>query len=209
MELITYLHGYFYTKQQLLEMTQTSEDELEQYQAAGMMPQPSYRITLDITCDSFFGKHQENNEQTYYAKGYATWLHGLRSLSNEKEAFQVFSNHYRDVLDGLKGMGHDTSHPKLSSSLSEHLAEEWKHFIDGTYGLCTKSGLAEDIATKELAITEITSFLEKTHLTGPEKQQLKRAVDLLDHASALFAPHERDQSSRKRLVDDVRDKYHF
>ncbi|MCG7552244.1 DUF6058 family natural product biosynthesis protein [Pseudoalteromonas sp. Of11M-6] len=32
-------------------------------------------------------------------------------------------------------------------------------------------------------------------------------VDLLDEASALFAPHERERSSRKRLIDDVRAKF--
>ncbi len=32
-------------------------------------------------------------------------------------------------------------------------------------------------------------------------------MNLLDAASSDFAPHERERSSRKRFIDDVREKY--
>jgi len=83
-----------------------------------------------------------------------------------------------------------------------HLAAEWRHFLDGTYGLCTVSGLPEDIAAKELAIALIRETAGAPALADPDR--LRRTIDLLDKVSSPFAPHEVALSSRRRYVDDMR-----
>lgn len=66
-----------------------------------------------------------------------------------------------------------------------------------------------------MAIFEINRLSELGKLSVPElKSEFKRdlkaledAVNLLDEASALFAPHERLKSSRHRLVNEIRQKF--
>ncbi|RLM48934.1 hypothetical protein DVK02_18430, partial [Halobellus sp. Atlit-31R] len=89
------------------------------------------------------------------------------------------------------------------AGLAAHLREEWSHFLAGTYGLCTRCGLPEDIAAKELAICIIRE-LTATDNADPDRERLRQAVDLLDLSSSPFAPHERARSSRRRYIDAMR-----
>jgi hypothetical protein len=95
----------------------------------------------------------------------------------------------------------------MNSEFNNHLKQEWSYFIDGTYGLCTRSGLPEDIAAKEFSILEISELLELSELDQEQLSKLTLAVNLLDSSSSMYAPHERLQSSRHRLVNEVRRKY--
>ncbi|CUI06402.1 DUF6058 family natural product biosynthesis protein [Massilia antarctica] len=210
MELIRYLSDCFFTEEQLLAVSGIDADELAALQQRAMMPRPSYRLRLDVSCDSFFGMHQEHTQLDYYAKGYASWIGLLHSLGGEGEAFRVFAERYRGRLAQLKAAGLCTDNPKLGAGLDQHLREEWRHFLDGTYGLCTKTGLPEEIASKELATMIIREIIGKPLeqlLSTRDRICLTLAVDLLDTASSQFAPHERERSSRHSLIDEVRKTY--
>lgn len=193
MELIHYLNQHFLTRAQLLAGCAIDGDQLGQWQAHRMMPRASYRLRLDILCDSFFGAHHEQLAAEYYAKGYVAWAEVLRPLGGEPDAFAVFARRYRARLDQLAASGYACPERLAADG---HLAAEWEAFLDGTYGLCTVSGLPEDIAAKELAI----ALVRETD----DRAQLRRCVDLLDAASSLFAPHEVARSSRHRYVDEMR-----
>ena len=199
MELLHYLQQHFFTTEQLLDHSAINLDQLRHWQEHCMMPKPSYQLTLNISCDSFFGQHCEQHDVGYYAKAYVSWIKLLRSLDSEQEAFAVFAQRYRQRLEQLAV--HECW--QVDDFTSEaHLAAEWRHFLDGTYGLCTVSGLPEDIAAKELAIALIR---ETAQVPAPgEPDRLRRAVDLLDSVSSPFAPHEVARSSRRRYVDDMR-----
>ncbi|MBV8635325.1 MAG: hypothetical protein JO002_12600, partial [Burkholderiaceae bacterium] len=183
--------------------------ELATMQARGVMPQPAYRLALDIACDSFFGRHQSQTDVAYYAKGYAAWINIVRNMQAE-DAFELFAQRYKAQLRQLAEAGMSAAHDKLNAGLDVHLGGEWQYFLDGTYGLCTRSGLPEDIAIKELATTVIKEITEERYdkpLSHAEHAKLAAAVGLLDAASAPFAPHERLRSSRYRLVDQMRTAY--
>ena len=210
MELIRYLNDGFFTEAQLLAVSGIDADALHALQARAMMPRPSYRLQLDVGCDSFFGSHTEHARVDYYAKGYASWIGLLQSLSSDAGAFRVFAERYRARLRQLGAAGLCTNAAKLNAELDAHLRAEWGHFLDGTYGLCTRTGLPEDIASKELAtviIDDIVSERGEQALTMRDRVCLTLAVDLLDTASTEFAPHERERSSRHRLIDQVRRRY--
>lgn len=193
MDLIHYLNQHFLTRTQLLARCAVEPDQLQQWQERRMMPRASYRLRLDILCDSFFGEHREQVAAEYYAKGYVAWAEILRPLGGELDAFAVFARRYRARLDQLAATG--LACPDRLAT-EGHLAAEWGAFLDGTYGLCTVSGLPEDIAAKELAITLIRET--------DDRAQLRRCVDLLDTVSSPFAPHEVARSSRHRYVDEMR-----
>ena len=193
MELIHYLNEHFLTRAQLLARCALDPDQLQQWQERRMMPRASYRLRLEILCDSFFGEHREQVAAEYYAQGCIAWAEVLRPLGSEREAFAVFARRYRARHDQLGATGRGTPDQLATDG---HLAAEWAAFLDGTYGLCTVSGLPEDIAAKELAIALIRE--------AGDPAQLRRCVDLLDAASSPFAPHEVARSSRHRYVDEMR-----
>ena len=207
MELIKYLNKHFITKQELLDITKITEHDLSKYQEDGVMPKCSYKIILNIKSDSFFGLHHDAQEIEYYAKGYSSWLAIIQSLNSTEAVYSVFANRYKIAIESLKEQGYSSTNSKVTSELNEHIKEEWGHFLNGIYGLCTKSGLPEDIAAKEFSILVINELSEHNELTPDQLNRLNLAVDLLDSASSLFAPHERLKSSRHRLVNEVRRKY--
>ncbi len=209
MELIRYLNDVFLNEQELLAAGGIDRSELDAMQKRGVMPLPSYTLKLDISCNSFFGFHQAQSDLAYYAKAYPAWIGTVRTMQAD-EAFDLFSRRYVSQLQLLKGAGISTTHEKLNTGLDAHLRNEWQHFLNGTYGLCTKSGLPEDIAIKELAvivIKDMTGERYDTRLTPTERAKLAEAVNLLDSASAPFAPHELARSSRHRLIDRMRTTY--
>lgn len=203
MELIRYLNDHFVTSDQLLAHCALRADELQRWQARRMMPKASYRLALDIACDSFFGAHREQQAVEYYAKGCVSWIDALRQIDGEQEAYAVFARRYRTRLCELAASG--MTHAQ-SFATDEHITAEWGHFLDGTYGLCTVSGLPEEIAAKEVAIAaihELDASCSRPH-GEVDRERLRNAVDLLDGASSRFAPHEVARSSRRRYVDDIR-----
>ena len=210
MELIRYLNDGFLTQEQLLAAAAIDQASFENLQQRNLMPRPSYTLNLDVSCNSIFGPHREQLEVAYYARNYLAWIDLIRSLSSNEDAFQVFSARYKARLQDLFASGLTTHHEKVNAGLDAHIVEEWGHFLDGTYGLCTKSGLPDDIAAKELAVLIVKEITEERYdkaLSPAERDRLTAAVNLLDAASAPFAPHERLRSSRYRLVDQVRSSY--
>ncbi len=207
MELVNYLNENFFTQQQLLALSKISEQQLLSFQDQDLMPKCAYKLNLNLTCDSFFGEFQEQQTIEYYAKGYTAWLGVVELVKNQNDLFNIFSMRYKRKIKELKAQGFACEHPKINEEIDSHIKEEWQHFLDGIYGLCTKSGLPEDIAAKELAILEINQLIETDNLDASSLAKLESAVDLLDAASSMFAPHERLKSSRFRLVDEIRRQY--
>ena len=198
MKLIKYLSDNFFTKQELLDISKVSEYKFEEFQAQGIMPRRSYKLNLELSSDSFFGLHKQKEEIEYYAKGYSSWLGVVQSIKTTEDIYSIFSERYTNEISRLMEQGHTSTDPKVNSKINLHIVEEWKNFLDGIYGLCTKSGLPEDIAGKELAILEINELSISDQLTGEQYNKLTRAVNLLDSSSSMFAPHERVKSSRHR-----------
>jgi hypothetical protein len=194
MNLATYLNKHF------LEAADLDSTLLAELQARGMAPKPAYRLRMAIDCESFFGPHSETCDARYFATGTPAWLADVAGLPDGAAAYALFARRYRDKLARLGAGPRDEA----------HLRDEWQHFLNGTYGLCTRDGLPEAIAAKEAAAANIKSIVEsrcEQALTADETAHLRHWVDVLDQASAPFAPHEAARSSRRRLVDDVRARY--
>lgn len=208
MQLIQYLNDYFHTGGELLAAAGIDAAGLARLQQRRMVPRASYRLRIDVACNSVFGPHTEQDEVEYYARGCASWIGDVRALAGEEDAFGHFARLYRSRLERRANEGMVTDLSALNGGIEVHLRAEWDHFLNGTYGLCTKSGLPADIADKELAIAIIEGISASVQaLTRAETVYLSRIVDMLDTASALFAPHEVARSSRRRLIDEVRKQH--
>jgi hypothetical protein len=194
MNLTTYLNRHF------LDTGALDGALLAGLQQRGMAPAPAYRLRIAVECESFFGAHSETCETHYYASGTPAWLADVAGLPDAAAAHALFAQRYRDRVAQLGAA------PRTDA----YLREEWQHFLDGTYGLCSRDGLPETIADKEVAAANVKDIVDKGReqvLTAAELLYLRHWVNLLDRASAAFAPHEVARSSRRRLVDDVRAAY--
>lgn len=205
MELIQYLNLHFFTTGQLLERCGIDGAQLARLQQQRIMPGPSYRLRLDIGCDSFFGPHTEQVAVDYYSKGCAAWLEQTAGLHDEASVRELFMDRYSKRLGELAASGIAPSEPSFANA--ERLGQEWNAFLDGIYGLCTVSGLPEDIAAKEASIAVIRELTEGGEMNASGLARLRLAVDMLDSVGAKFAPHEAPRSSRRRYVDGVRAAY--
>jgi Family of unknown function (DUF6058) len=190
--LLAYLDNHLLEESRLLAATSFNAATLHALQARRMVPQPAYRLRLAVQCESFFGPHAEETALRYYAIGMPAWIDAVRHLDGEEAAFDLFARRHAARLR------------ELDPAAGADLAAEWRGFLDGTYGLCTKTGLPEEIAAKEWAAAQVTRLVAGKR---PDRAALAAAVDLLDAASSPFAPHERARSSRHRLVDAVRERF--
>lgn len=205
MELMHYLNLHFFTTEQLLERCGAGLERLEQLQRRRMMPCPSYRLRLDIGCQSFFGAHVEQAAFDYYPKGCPAWFTQAAALDGEAQARELFLKRYRSRLAELAASGIVPSDPAFANEA--HLDKEWQAFLDGIYGACTVSGLPEDIAAKEASVSVIRELIDGGSVGQRSHGRLRQAVDMLDSVAAPFAPHELARSSRRRYVDEVRAAY--
>ncbi len=207
MELINYLNQNFYSKAEFLQRAGLTAEKLAQLQSLKVMPLASHKIQLTVACDSLLGDYHNVQTIEYYAKGYLPWLVDISALDIQQSAQSLFTDRYKLKLQQLQGEGFINTDINLQDNFNSFVEQEWQHFLQGTYGLCTKSGLPEDIAAKELAVMIIKQLTEKESLNTMEINKLEKAVNLLDSASSLFAPHERAQSSREILINQIRNKY--
>ncbi|WDE00976.1 DUF6058 family natural product biosynthesis protein [Thalassomonas actiniarum] len=219
--LTEYLNDHFYTRSQLLTLAKLDESSFARLLDKKIMPGASYRMKTTLALDSFFGEHRQEEERQYYARGYLSWLQYLGELEAEKAdgqdikaiVFADFCSRYQAKLTALAAQGFHLPIMADKARLDALLLSEWQHFLNGTYGLCTRSGLPEDIAAKELAIVMIKAIvgegleLDVAALAPGQSKQLTKAVDLLDQASSAFAPHEVKRSSRELYINRVRLKY--
>ncbi|HTD05331.1 DUF6058 family natural product biosynthesis protein [Undibacterium sp.] len=222
MSLLDYLNANFYTTSQLLAKSGIDAGTLHAWENAGCMPMPSYRLEMQLHCQSFFCGHDETQQLDFYARDYVEWLGFLHTLSPSaslvRQAYTAFHERYSAQALKLFLQGIQPARFKAQAggadlaALDAHIGEEWLSFLKGTYGLCTRSGLPEDIANKEmatLAIDEITDRQRKEALTTAESVDLIKAMRLLDQASSMFAPHERAGSSRQRCIAAAAEKYNL
>ena len=177
MQLLNYLNQYFYTKSQLLELSGINEADFNTFQQKKMMPLASYKIDLSISGYSFFGDYDNAQCTEYYAKGYLTWLGEISEIKDETSAKLLFTERYKSQLIHLAEQGFLSSNTMQAQVLNSHIAQEWSHFLKGIYGLCTQSGMPEDIASKELAVIIINELIIHAELNKSDLLKLESAVN--------------------------------
>jgi len=217
---IDYITENFLTLEKLATLSKVPVEQLREMMAANCLPGPAYEVTGHYTVRSIFGEHQETVCRAYYPKSHVVKAQAIAAnsdgYSKQNAALrQAFYRDYKKILVTKKavdfGLEHlfDEAGQVKGDAADKLLASEWQHYLDGTYGLCTRGASVEEIAMKE---TMIAKIIYLTDLLDQEKSQslvddLRCAVDALDAVSAPFGPHEVASSSRGRYIDAVREKY--
>ncbi|WP_147386097.1 DUF6058 family natural product biosynthesis protein [Pseudoalteromonas sp. MSK9-3] len=200
-----YLQSNFLSQAQLIEQSNISETAFDKLLEQGAVPKPSYLLDFSLSCHSYFGEHTVPNTQcTYYAQGCVQWITDIRALSNEQTIYAHFKVCFLREYEALKIQGYVRNDAGKNMMLDSYINEQFHYFIAGTYGLCTRTGRVTEIVRKEVAMHTIQYLSGIGKLTEGEMITLQRAIDLLDEASAYFAPHEYAASSRAKYIDALR-----
>lgn len=215
-----YIQTHFFTLDQVAHRSGVSLDRLEELQKAGCLPGPAYRLEGQCRINSIFGDHTEMVAQDYYPSSHVEKAKALVALDGSLEKIAgleetAFRAEYKRMLVELDACSFglaslfDTEGNVAGEMAEELLTKEWQHYLDGTYGLCTKRATAKEIAIKEIMIARIKFLTDegRREASSVNLQALAEAVDALDEVSAPFAPHEVGRSSRQTYINEVREKY--
>lgn len=220
MNSLDYIKQNFLTLAQLSDASGVSVQLIKQMIGAGCLPGPAYEVLQESSIRSVFGEHEEQVTAEYYphshvAKAQDIERSGVSLAAVAAEQRRLFDQTYIDLLRAEKaaefGLGHLCAPDGCvkGPELDAFLDTEWQHYLDGTYGLCTRSASFEEIAIKEIMIAKIKCLLGLLDAgeSAVSFDDLAEAVDRLDTVSSPFAPHERQLSSRGQWIDSVRATY--
>ncbi len=92
---------------------------------------------------------------------------------------------------------------------NELFDEEWDYFCKGVYGICTLNNNENAIIEKEIAIKRILDFIaNKSSLhTKNEENNLRELNEELNKSTSLFAPYQRELSSRGKYLDKLLEEF--
>jgi hypothetical protein len=217
---LDYILANFLTIEELSLKSEVEVQSLRQMMKAGCLPGPAYTIAFDCHINSVFGDHAEQLLREYFpvshidkAKAFSTSAISLSALAEKTKRSFLLIYKKRMEAYGAAAFGLQrffTKDGRVGGLEAERfLEEEWQHYLAGTYGLCTRTATADDIATKEIMTAKIkylTAKLDNQH-DDQTIVLLADAVEQLDAVSAPFAPHEVGRSSRYTYIDAVREKY--
>ena len=218
-----YVREHFLSRQQVLDCSSCTPDELDLLLRFSAIPRPSYFRGDDGRLRSNLGCADESIDQDYFHPTVVrAVVEALRLLAANADAATIarcawsrfdalFSEHVR----ALRNMG--LVEPAVWGSrfadrhvLAETSAIECSHWLEGTYGLCTRENTPEAIAIKECMLANINYLTRATppdHLQESARERLQRYLSLFDAVTAEFAPFERAHSSRTRLCEELATRY--
>jgi hypothetical protein len=209
-----YLRSGFLTLEQLVERSGVSAGLIRELSEHGCLPRPSYRVSSRVTVASHCGERSYERSEEFYHPSLVALARRLADAARSSpmdsiavELRSVFEAEYRSELART---GACETGLLAGVELDELIASEWRAWCDGVYGLCTRDNDVPGIVRKEMAVRRIraiTSDGARARVDAEEREALDAAVRALDEAAAPFAPDEREQSSRGRWVDDVRERY--
>lgn len=199
MTLSHYLSDYFYTKAQLCQYTQISEQALDDMIENGLMPNAAYSITNHLECCSYYGIEQVTEQLDYYPRGYDKWLKMIMPHLpiSPAQAFNHFQTEFCQHLNQLQLLGLSLDMDFLDD-LTERLPDHWAGFLSGKYGVMTANGLIREIVELECAcyVVNTTSEIENNH----DEQQLRLCEKLLNRSLSMGCEHEQNHSLRKKML---------
>ncbi|PCI86357.1 MAG: hypothetical protein COB24_10190 [Hyphomicrobiales bacterium] len=213
--LLNYLYDKYYERSAFCAAANIDLQTLDKWESANLVPKASYIMDNDLQVKSFVADHQETQKYEFYLKGQLEWLAQIadKNITTENAARHYFETQYGFAIERFLAteLGQKIAeiYPQSAWNLDDY-TETWQHFLVGTYGLCTRSGLPNEIFLKHVYIRFI-KFVTQTNRPNEIKlkllDMLSQAVEALDKVESDFAPHEVAQSSRQRCIINIRKNY--
>jgi hypothetical protein len=217
-----YLAKHYQNTEQFAASCGISPAQLRELINQQRIPEPSYIVTEQSTLISHvFGEMNASSSKPgqYFHPANRTWVALAVSSSgmvNSNDLKIRFLNNMRYELEKLDKtlfrlpdcFADDGS--VIPDGLARRTEPLWDHFLKGTFGLCIANPITEcEIARKEILQEKLATLSEngtKSHFTESEKNDMLRLIQEYADASMPFSPIEYPRSSRKRLVEDLRNR---
>lgn len=201
---LEYLSNNYLTLEQVSLQSGVTSQEIEDKIQNQLLPEPSYQLNHTIEITSPLGdRHKLEGVTSYFPPSYVN----LVKRSTDEPADKI----KQKFIDEMKG--HLLKHPSREVAyggvlgddhkLDEALEQEWEAYCKGIYGICTLNATAPEIIEKEIAVKKLIKFLN-SHSDNDLKNrrsELTRIIEEYDRVSNLFAPYQRESSSRGKYVD--------
>ncbi|WP_166924742.1 DUF6058 family natural product biosynthesis protein [Flavobacterium poyangense] len=211
---LKYIEDNYIELEKLAELTHFKTSEIEKFILEKQIPSHSYAIHSEIKIvSSLNDSHFVSIEKKYFSKNVLSLLKDLKAAENNSEEIkkrfrenfvQRLLNHntkefaYQNLFD-------ENNHPD-EERLNVAFDEEWNHYNNGIYGICTLNASENDIIDKEIIVKKLIKFNQEKgnrKLTESEKEELKNLNAEFNQSTALFAPYQRETSSRGKYLDKI------
>lgn len=225
-DLDTYLRHNYKNTEQLAAACSISPDELANLVSEKLAPEPSYTVTdWGEFISQAFGKFQApgSTPGQYYHPANTVWIalamearRKVGPLEAHRELKERFRSNFAAALMELDKTTFrlpdsftDTGQV-IPEGLDARTESAWAAFLGGIFSLCVADPSSEkSIARKEIlqeALTQLSGNGSRTDFSPEDKLHVLHLIDQYAHAAMPFSPPEYPRSSRKRLVEDLREK---
>lgn len=204
MSLAGYLADHFFDKASFASLAGISVRRLDQLIAAEAIPGATYICNGLSISSAVFGTTPITEPLTgeYFRPECVRWVEIADQAPPGSERAAVLSELTRELRISLNDYCSDKE--AIESKVQAYLP----YFFNGTFGLCvadpsTGAGIVrkEMLQEKLIALTANGTVPSSDALS---KDELIQLIDDYADSAMPFSPAERDRSSRKRLVDDLR-----
>lgn len=117
-------------------------------------------------------------------------LHNLKNHAHRNFAYENVFDENNNIDD---------------KKIEKIVEKEWNYFCKGICGICTLNNDVEAIINKEIAIKRLLYFIEnKAGLISTDQiNELKKLNEVFNKSTSLFAPYQRESSSRGKYLDSL------
>ena len=224
-ELDDYLSTHYLTAAQTASAAGISPDELEALIGMRLVPAASYVVAGGTVSSHVFGAMDAPGATPgrYFHPSQRAWIARARAIlasgpaHNAKARLQEqFRGNISAALAELNSTtwrladSFDDAGIPIPAGLAARLDSMWLYFLNGTFGLCVANPVSEaQIAYKEVLQEKLVQLSDHGKQAVHAPQQARALHELIDAYAAAampFSPVEYPVSSRKRLVEDLRNK---
>lgn len=202
----------------------TDTTTVASFVAAGVAPQPSYRIwpngAFASPIGGTHGGEPQGTSTDWYSPAAIWWIRRALGMTEAPaEIAQRFAETFvADFVTRLGALpdGH-LAYPDvyvagvLSPDAAAALAAaEWADWINGGYGVCLRHWSAADAITKMLQrgrIIALTDGATRETLTSSDRIALLEAMERLEAVMLPFAPHQRPAGTPGLWIDRILKRY--
>lgn len=209
---LKYIVENYIALEEVSKMANISSEKLNELIQNKLIPEASYVINSDITISSSLNDtHKVTIERRYFHPGV---LELIKENADNKDPEKFKTKFKENLLTNLKNHAHktfaygnvfDENKNIDNEKIDSILEEEWNYFCKGVYGICTINNNENAIIDKEVAIKRILNFIENKSalLTEDEKIELQELNAEFNKSTSLFAPYQRELSSRGKYLDKL------
>jgi Family of unknown function (DUF6058) len=204
MSLTAYLQDYFVDKASFASLAGISIDRLEQLMAAEAVPKATYVCDGISVWSAAFGTTPTEDPLIgeYFRPECVRWVEIARQAQAGSERSAVL----RALTDELRISLRD--YCDCEEAVESRIQSYLPYFFNGTFGLCVADpSTGSGIVRKEMLQETLIALTANGTTPNPSTISRGDLLDIIDKyaSSAMpFSPAERERSSRKRVVDDLR-----